>query len=105
MTWTNCVAGWDRLSTCSKTAKFPPSSEDKKPQKGNAVVSDSVAWLREQPGGQEIDRLRDAEKLALSAVYLLKAATGPEDGPTSWSETRDTWMRKAEALFQKEQST
>lgn len=30
--------------------------------------------------------------LILAASHLLKAATGPEDGPTSWSETRAEWL-------------
>lgn len=28
----------------------------------------------------------------VSAKHLLLAATGPNGGPTSWSDTRETWL-------------
>lgn len=30
----------------------------------------------------------------LAAEHLLQAATGPEDGPTSWKETRARWLKE-----------
>lgn len=33
--------------------------------------------------------------LLMSAHHLLIAATGPEDGPTSWSDTRQKWIDEA----------
>lgn len=41
----------------------------------------------------EIERLRLMLK---AAKHLLLAATGPDDGPTSWTETRQRWMAEYE---------
>lgn len=47
-----------------------------------------------------LKRERDqARKLCLAAVHLLKAATGPSGGPTSWNKTRADWMKQAERLL------
>jgi len=45
----------------------------------------------------EVDKLtRDNEAMEqalIAARHLLLAATGPEDGPTSWIETRDDLLK------------
>lgn len=37
----------------------------------------------------QIERLK---KLLTAAKHLILAAKGPEDGPTSWTDTRNRWM-------------
>ena len=47
---------------------------------------------------KEIGRLR---RLVTAAKHLLLAAHGPEDGPTSWNETRERWLQEAKARRKK----
>ena len=39
--------------------------------------------------------LRRTDMVIRAAKSLLLAATGPDDGPTKWTEARDRWLRHA----------
>ena len=43
-----------------------------------------------------VARIERLQSLLAAASHLLKAATGPEGGPTDWNETRDQWFAEAE---------
>lgn len=61
-------------------------------------------WMRGQSGSHDCiprlqDKLRELKEenrqfklLSLAAESLLLASTGPEDGPTSYTETKNRWM-------------
>lgn len=73
-------------------------------------------WMRGTSGSHDCtprlrDKIRDLREenrtlklLILSARSLLLASTGPEDGPTSYSETRNRWMNYAEGLERGDQT-
>jgi hypothetical protein len=67
---------------------------------GNMVVvklasQHSLAFREPQASDLQTvgDELLRLHMLCQSARHLLLAATGKEDGPTSWVETRDRWLK------------
>lgn len=41
----------------------------------------------------------ERQKMLIEAAeHLLLAATGRDDGPTSWTETRDRWLERAKQI-------
>ena len=51
------------------------------------------------PGGFK-EYEKTSKMLILAAHYLLMAATGPKDGPTSWNQTMREWMEKAKPFVE-----